>query len=310
MLNLLIDTDMGPDDWITVLFLGKHPEVNLMGISVAGTGESHGAPGARNCKRLLSVVNNELIPVAFGQGDPLKGKKHFPNIMRWVMDNMLFIRLPRSKSETEGLYSIELLKRELENSTEKVSILAIGPLTNLALLIQQYPETTEKIEKIIIMGGAIDVPGNIKDVKFFSKNKWAEWNIYCDSHAANIVFGSGIPILLVPLDATNEISVNKEFVQTLVSKNNRSASVLAGKILQRLASRAEKGKYFLWDVIAAAVLVNPSIATNESISILVEESGVLTGKITRDEEKGNKIQVCTKVDKEKFEKLILDIFTH
>ncbi|MHA1110773.1 MAG: nucleoside hydrolase [Promethearchaeota archaeon] len=310
MINLLIDTDMGPDDWITILFLGKHSEVNLKGISIVGTGESHGAPGAQNCKRLLSVVKKESIPVAFGQKSPLKGKNHFPNIMRWVMDRMFFIKIPKTNSETEGLYSVELLKRELENSSEKVTILAIGPLTNIALLIQKNKSISEKIEQIVIMGGAIDVPGNIKEIKFLSKNEWAEWNIYCDPHAANVVFGSGIPVLLVPLDATNEISVDREFVNTLASKADEPESSLASKILQRLGSRVQKGIYFLWDVIAAAVLVDPSLASIETIPVLVEETGKAVGRILRDKEKGKSIQVCMRVEKEKFEKLILETFTH
>jgi len=309
MINLLIDTDMGPDDWITILFLGKHSEVNLKGISIVGTGESHGAPGAQNCKRLLSVVKKESTPVAFGQAKPMKGKNHFPNIMRWVMDRMLFIKIPKTNSETEGLYSVELLKRELENSSEKVTILAIGPLTNLAVLIQKHKAMSEKIKQIVIMGGAIDVYGNIKEIKFLSKNEWAEWNIYCDPHAANVVFGSGIPILLVPLDATNNISVNREFVNALASKADKPESVLAAKILRRLGSRVDKGIYFIWDVIAAAVMLDPSLASIETVPIIVEETGKATGRILRDKEKGEKIQVCMRVDKEKFEKLILDIFT-
>ena len=171
------------------------------------------------------------------------------------MDRMLFLKLPKTKLETEGLYSTELLKRELENSSEKVTILAIGPLTNIATLIKTHKTLVDKIQQIVIMGGAVCVPGNIKDFRFFSKNEWAEWNIYCDPHAANIVFSSGIPITLVPLDATNQISVNTAFANSLDTEEPNQASILAAKILRRLSSRVEKETYFLWDVIAGAIMV-------------------------------------------------------
>ncbi len=307
--SIILDTDMGPDDWITILFLGKHPEINLKAVTISGTGESPGRAGAENCKRLLSVVKKEMIPVAFGQEYPLKGRNHFPIIMRWIMDRMLFIKIPQTQIQAEGFYSTELLKRELRNSSEKVSILAIGPLTNLALLIQKDSSISKKIERIIVMGGAIDVPGNIKDINIFSKNQRAEWNIYCDPLAADVVFRSGIPVVLVPLDATNKISVNREFIDTLASKNDRPASLLAGKILQRLGSRVEKGKYFLWDVIAAAVMIDPTIAITETILVTVEQSGTNVGRILRDSEKGIPITICKEVEKAKFEKLILNTFS-
>ena len=308
--SILIDTDMGPDDWLSILYLGMHTNIKIQAVSISGTGESHGKSGAKNCKRLLSIIKlDNKIPVAFGLGKPTQGRNHFPWIMRFVMDRLLFLKLPVSKARIEPVNSIGLLKHELEASPTKLPILAIGPLTNLALLIEKFPEVKDNIEKIVIMGGAVEVPGNIKDIRFLSKNKWAEWNLYCDPHAANIVFGSGVPIELVPLDATNDISVNQNFLDALIGKEEKPASLFARNVLKRLASRVEKGQYYLWDVIAAAVLVDRSIAVFEDIAIYVDEHGSSIGSTRKDEENGFTLSVCKKVNKEKFEKMVIDTFS-
>jgi pyrimidine-specific ribonucleoside hydrolase len=309
--SILIDTDMGPDDWLSILFLGMHRDAIVKAVSISGTGESHGKPGASNCKRLLSLIGlDKEIPVAFGTGKPIQGKNHFPSLLRLVMDKMLFLDIPLSNTPIESIDSIELLKQQLESTSNKLSILGIGPLTNLALLLEKYPQIKAKIEKIVIMGGAVDVPGNIKDIRFLSRNKWAEWNIYCDSHAANIVFGSGVPIELVPLDATNEIYVDQNFLDALASNKEHAASVFASGILKRLASRVNKGQYYLWDVIAAAVMLDPNIGLYETQSLYVDENGISIGNTRKDEKNGVMISVCKKVDKEKFEKMVLDTFSN
>lgn len=305
-LPIIIDSDMGPDDWVAILYLAQFNEVDLRIITISGTGESHGFKGAMNCLRLLKFVNKENIPVAFGRATPLLGDHHFPKIMRYVIDKMLFLNLPKTSKKPMNCSAVELLKHELSKSSEKITVLAIGPLTNIAELIIQAPELKEKISKIYIMGGAVNVAGNIKSIALFSKNQTAEWNIYCDPHAANIVLQSGIPLVLIPLDATNAIPVEKAFIEKLNQNDTNSVNKFCYKVVKRLTSRVEKGKYFLWDVIAAIVMCAEFIATFESYKInVVEEEGEQSGRTKIDEVNGVEINVCTKVNQIQFESLFM-----
>ncbi len=299
---LIIDSDMAPDDWTAILYMVKRNDVTIKAITVSGTGEVHGVKGARNCLRLLKMVNYEEIPVAYGSPKPLSGNHHFPLLLRFAVDHMLFLKLPKSKRKPQKLPAPDLIRQIILQSSEDITILAIGPLTNLADLFVQYPEIKGKISKIYIMGGAIDVAGNIANVDYTIDNPHAEWNIYCDPHAASIVFQSGIPTVLIPLDATNGIPIDREFVRKAKENRNNEISNFVYKILRRFGSHIDSGGVALWDAIAASIVENEEIAHFEIRMIkVVEVEGQESGRTKEDLQKGVKIKICKHVDKKKFE---------
>jgi pyrimidine-specific ribonucleoside hydrolase len=115
----------------------------------------------------------------------------------------------------------------------------------------------ENIEMVYVMGGAVDVEGS----SVSEENAVAEWNIYCDPHAARIVFESGAPVTLVPLDATNEVPVTPEFVARLDAEQATPEAEFVAALLAANAESIAAGDYYFWDPLAAAVLGDPGLVT-------------------------------------------------
>lgn len=308
MIPIIIDTDMAPDDWTAILYLAKRNDINIKAITISGTGEAHGPKGARNCLRLLKFLDINDTPVAYGTPDPLESHHQFPKIIRLAVDQTMFIKFPKTDRTPEKLSAIELIKNVIDKSSEKITILGTGPLTNLAFFFQKCPKLKDKISKIYIMGGAIDVPGNLSSVKKSIDNPYAEWNIYCDPHAANIVFQSGIPVVLIPLDATNLVPVDKQFLLEIKENRSNPISNLIYKILKRFGSRIEKGQVALWDLIAASVVGNEDIAEIEKRKIrVIEEEGQESGRTKEDLQNGAEINICKRIDKKEFENHVFNV---
>jgi inosine-uridine nucleoside N-ribohydrolase len=182
-------------------------------------------------------------------------------------------------------------------SDDKVTIIATGPLTNIAEFITTYPRLKDKIQKIVIMGGAIHVKGNIQALDSKSDNTVAEWNIYADPKAAEIVFSSKIPVTLVPLDATNQVPMTEEFYKSL-SQQSQPALKLIYQLLKVIVDNYGMeifiNEFYLWDTLSAMICLDPKIAVTEVMSILVNLETAQT-KHVEDDPKRSSIHVATKI---------------
>ncbi|HEX7567723.1 MAG TPA: nucleoside hydrolase, partial [Anaerolineaceae bacterium] len=221
LMTVIIDTDMARDDWMAILYLLNRPDVDVKAITVTGTGEAHCVPGVRNALRLVALAGYHPIPVACGREAPLQGNHVYPQAWRDLVDNLVGLTLPDGTNPDPGVDAVQLLTQIVQSSPEKVKILALGPLTNLAEAFQAAPGLVDNIGWIYIMGGAVHVPGNLRaDV---SGNTTAEWNIYIDPRAANIVFDSGASVTLVGLDATNHVPLTMDFYRRLQAAQSASS---------------------------------------------------------------------------------------
>jgi inosine-uridine nucleoside N-ribohydrolase len=147
------------------------------------------------------------------------------------------------------------------NHPQPVEILAIGSMTNIASVITVRPELKHKIKRVISMGGAIDVSGNLRVHGFTHEhtNTQAEWNFYIDPFASKIVLESGIPITLVPLDATNQVPLTNEFVERAQQTGPGDASGFVGRVFQKIKESTTNGDYYHWDPLAAAIASKPQL---------------------------------------------------
>jgi pyrimidine-specific ribonucleoside hydrolase len=203
---------------------------------------------------------------------------------------------------------VELLDSILQSSPEKVSILTLGPLTNLAELLQDTPSAAKNIEMVYIMGGAVHVAGNLgSDVK---NNQAAEWNIYVDPLAAKIVFESGVPITLVPLDATNQAPVTAEFYRQLQASHLTPEAAWILDLFTLEQGFFQSGGMYFWDPLTAAILSEPSLATYEPEEVcVIEEEGPQSGQ-TKATAGCPNIRVAVIVESARFEQLFLDTLNH
>lgn len=276
MKQVIIDTDMAIDDWFAILYLLQKPEVQILAITVTGTGEAHCEPGVKNALGLIRLAQHTPIPTASGVELPLQGSNVFPDFFRTTVDSVLGIDLLPGSNPTQFGNAVDLLIATLENAQEPLDILALGPLTNLAQLVLARPDLKKKIRKLIIMGGAIHVPGNL--LHYIPENKHAEWNIFIDPLAANLVFESGIPILLVGLDATNQTRLTLEFYQQFKNAVTTPEARFVELVMSKMQSFIQSGHWFFWDPLAAAIMLDESFATCEMLPLhVVEEDGNMLG---------------------------------
>ncbi|MCC6904906.1 MAG: nucleoside hydrolase, partial [Anaerolineae bacterium] len=212
---VIIDTDMSADDWVAILYLLSHPAAEVRAITVSGTGVAHCNGGVRNALGLVVLAGQPDIPVSCGPETPTDGGNLFPEPWRDNADAMYGIDLPDNPTPPAGAAAPDLLIALSTELEEKPVLVALGPMTNLALALQSDPGFAGRIERIVAMGGAFEVPGNVGDSNPGDLNTVAEWNIYCDPEAADSVVRSGIPITFVPLDATNDVPVRMKFFTAL-----------------------------------------------------------------------------------------------
>jgi inosine-uridine nucleoside N-ribohydrolase len=251
---LIVDTDMGNDDVLALLFLMQHPGVELHAVTVVGTGLVHCAPGVRNVQGLLELTQYANIPVSCGTEEPLNADHPFPQAWRSAADRLWGLNLPANDRQPSPLPAPDLLVESLAEADQPITVLALGPLTNLAQAFQSAPEVIEKIERLYLMGGAVEAPGNVYDPNLGFDNQTAEWNIYADPLAARFVFETGVPITMVPLDATNYVPVSMPFFQRLQQHHPTRAGTFTFNIFYINQGWIQSGGYYLWDTLAAAVL--------------------------------------------------------
>ena len=305
--SVLIDTDVASDDWMAILYLLRHSDVSVKAITVTGTGEAHSEPGARTSLGLLALAGQPDVPVAMGSETPLGVGHAFPDFIRDMVDSAMGIPLPPSPWEPVNQDAVAFLTLFLQDSPQKAVILALGPLTNLAQAFQAAPSLVERVEMLYVMGGAVDVPGNIFEAGGQQHDNVAEWNIYCDPYAAKIVFHSGVPITLVPLDATNQAPTTMRFYRRMEQDRGTPEAEFVFQILLKSREFIPGGRMYFWDPLTAAILTDESLATIEQRTLtVVADEGRQSGR-TLETDDGASVRLCTAVDSARFEELFLDV---
>lgn len=303
---VIFDTDMAHEDVFSALFLLSHPNVDVRAITVTGTGEVHCGPGVEYALGLVALSGHAEIPIACGRETPLAGNHVFPAEWRQDADEGYGVAMPKG-GDPSDLSAADVIIELAQNSEEPITIVAVGPLTNLAEAFQKAPQISANIAEIYIMGGAVEVEGNVGNSGVGINNEYAEWNIYIDPFAANVVFNSGAPIILVPLDATKDVPITRRFHRALGDNRNTPSANLVHDILTANLDFVDSGGFQFWDSLTSAIFTDPSVATFEEFQLtVVEEEGPESG-YTKPDPNGATIKVATSASREKFESLLLTI---
>lgn len=297
---VVIDTDMAAEGIMSILYLLEQEELNVLAITVSGTGLVHCDAGVDQALGLLALVGASPVPVACGPENPLAGLNEFPASWRSGVDAGYGLELPPG-GEASAMSAPDLLASVIAESPKPVVVYADGPQTNLAHAVRVDPSIVGNVERAFVMGGAIDVSGNA------IRNPDAEWNIWIDPVAAGEVFRSGIPITLVSLDATNQVPLNRFHLAALEEHQSTVGAEAVVATLQGNDQVAAGGLYF-WDQLAAAVLVDDTLATksSRSIEVVLSDDRTIAGKII-ETPTGSQIDVIETVDVERFETHFLSV---
>ena len=288
---LIIDCDPGVDDAIALIVANAKEVFDIKAVtSVAGNVELEYT--THNMQILANLLDLKC-PIAKGEDRPLvkkqvtAGKTHgsdgfggYAHLLKDVGTRQL-----------HHLSAVKLMASILKESEEPVVIVAVGPLTNIALLVKAYPELLPKIEKFSIMGGGL-IYGNTTST--------AEFNFYVDPEAAQIVFNSGVPIILAALDATFQARVQPEDFATFKQIDNEVANI-ATKILASYASKDTA----LHDPVSILILSNPEIFETEEMYIQIETNEGSTRAMSYADNRDrnphpNNTTFITKIDRDKF----------
>lgn len=278
--HLLIDSDPGIDDALAILLALRSSDVQVEAVTtVAGNVAVDRATA--NARRVLAVVAPMPPPqLAGGAPAPLKralvtahqvhGQDGLGNLERFVEPNGR-PRYPEPTYAIEMRSGPEVILEAADRWGPELTIVALGPLTNLALALRQDPRRVGRAGRIVVMGGAIAVPGNITPA--------AEFNFYVDPEAAAAVLEAGLPVELVPLDVTRRVVLAQTaLTERLRRCSDRIARFILDFTLHGFAFGADRegGGIVLHDPLAMAVALDPSLVTFEPLHVEVECEGRLT----------------------------------
>jgi inosine-uridine nucleoside N-ribohydrolase len=275
---ILIDTDAGSDDFMAVALLLSQPNVTIDAITVVN-GLVHVDAGARNMGRLLDLAGRGQIPVFAGRKTPLRGNAEFPAEWRKIADDLPGVILPPASRAPETRRAADYLVERLKNASPPVQILALGPLTNIAEALERDPAVAAHIREIVIMGGAVRVPGNLQyGGVFHTRNLPAEWNIFIDPMAARVVFRAGVPIRMIALDATNKVPLGREFLREFQARVQAPLGRAVGQVLEADREAIDTGIFYAWDPLAAAALLRPNMVKTVAMHIDIEQRASQLGR--------------------------------
>ena len=215
-LPLIIDSDPGLDDALAIGLALARPELDVLAVTTVG-GNADVRHCTENALRLLHAYGRDDIPVAEGAAGPLVGKVVRATEVHGEA-GIGATELPPATAKPLAEHGVELIARLLREHPEPVAIAPIGPLTNIALVLKLYPELAERIAHLSIMGGSIG-EGN--------STVSAEFNIYADPEAADVVFRSGVPITMMGLDVTHQALLDRRAADALRSTGTTSGRIAA-----------------------------------------------------------------------------------
>ncbi|HHQ4518523.1 pyrimidine-specific ribonucleoside hydrolase RihA [Aeromonas veronii] len=214
---VILDCDPGHDDAIALILALASPELKVLAVTTSA-GNQTPDKTLNNALRILTLLGRDDIPVAAGAPKPLARELIIADNVHGE-SGLDGPKLPDPAFAPQAMTGIELMARCLRESPQPVTLVPTGPLTNIALLLAAHPELKSKIARIVLMGGAAGA-GNWTPA--------AEFNIYVDPEAADMVFKSGIPITMCGLDVTHEAQVMDEDIERVRAITNPVAQCVAG----------------------------------------------------------------------------------
>ncbi len=274
-MKVVIDTDPGTDDALALIMALNAPELEVLGLTTVGGNHSQ-ANTTRNALALLERLGAD-VPVSRGAARPMQDR--FRYAPHYHGPGGLTVRLPRPQTRPMPLRAADYIAYMAWSHPGELVIIALGPLTNVAAAIRKDTRVAGWLKEIFVMGGALEVAGNV--------TPHAEFNTYNDAHAANVVFSSGAPVTLVGLDVCREPHLSRADVAETPgqSEGERLAfAIVKGWFDMREGS----DKYDLCDPLTVAAAIQPDLMSYEQAAVSVEtDDAERLGKTTAHYGAGN-----------------------
>jgi inosine-uridine nucleoside N-ribohydrolase len=305
--RIILDTDPGVDDALAFLLAFSSPEIKVEAVTTVD-GNVDVEKGTQNARQLLEFLGRTDVPVARGANHPmLRSMQHAESYhgRTGLMDAIL----PETKMKIDKRGAAQLIIDEVGNLGKDLTIVAIGPLTNIATAVLADPTIPEKVNGLVIMGGAF----GLTPYGTGNANAVAEFNIWHDPDAAKLVFDSGIPTTCIGLDTTThpDFRMSKAMYGEIVAMETKRSKLikgLCGTLVERFNG------FSLHDPMAMAYIADPTMFKTERYRVEVETVGTHTLGMTvvdrrrfhRQENQEAKHEIIIEVNAPRFHRMIMD----
>jgi inosine-uridine nucleoside N-ribohydrolase len=304
MTRVILDCDPGHDDAIAILLALASPEVQLLGVTTVAGNQTLEKTTA-NAIRVLDHVGRTDVPVAAGAARPLVRELRVAAEVHGE-SGLDGPELPAPTRAPEAAHAVDWIAGALESRSDPVTLVATGPLTNVALFLARYPELAPRLERIVLMGGAVG-QGNITPA--------AEFNIWVDPEAASRVFQSGLDLTMVGLDVTHQALMRPAHAERLAA-GGRAAKLVAD--LFAFFSRFHVREY-AWegspvhDAVALAHVIDASLLTTVHRGVVIDTGPELSRGRTHVDLRGRtwipNCHVAVGIEAERFLELLISRLT-
>jgi purine nucleosidase len=265
--RVIIDTDPGTDDAMAIILALNSPELKVEALTVV-PGNVDGRQGLENALKIVSLAGRCDVTVAGGAHHPLNQK--LITAQFWHGKNGLAdVELPASKCKADPRFGPDLIIEMVHKYPHEITLIPVGPLTNIALAVSKDPSIAGLVKDIVIMGGSIG-GGNV--------NGAAEANIYNDPEAAKIVFNAGWMVTMVGSDVGERTLITRKHLAELQSSHGPESDFIA-KIADFYLTRSEKSGYSgaaMYDPLAVGIALDPTLGTLKEMHVDVETKGEFT----------------------------------
>jgi inosine-uridine nucleoside N-ribohydrolase len=265
--RVIIDTDPGTDDAMAIILALNSPEFKVEALTVV-PGNVDGRQGLENALKIVSLAGRCDVVVAGGAQHPLNQK--LITAQFWHGRNGLAdVELPPSKCKADTRFGPDLIIEMIHKYPHEITLIPVGPLTNIALAVSKDPSIAALVKDIVIMGGSV-TGGNVDGA--------AEANIYGDPEAAQIVFNAGWMVTMVGSDVGERTLITRKYLAELQSSHGPQSDFIA-KIADFYLTRSEKSGYSgaaMYDPLAVGIALDPTLGTLKEMHVDVETKGEFT----------------------------------
>ncbi len=304
---VLFDHDGGVDDLLSLMMLLAMPHIDLAGVVVTPA-DCFLRPAISATLKVLRLFGRSDIEVSEGA---LYGVNPFPRAWRahiYAIDALPILNEPAAPlSSPASEPGHKFLASKLRAAAKPVTVLITGPVSNLAAALTEEPHLADKIEEVVWMGGALNVPGNVRD---YEHDGSAEWNSYWDPPATYNLWQSQVPLTIFSLDVTNKVPVTMEFLHRLARQRRYPLSDLAGQCWAMTVGTipADEYLYHMWDTLTTGYLGAPDCITFRQARTEAIPAGPSAGQIKEITAGGRLIRAADAVIVEDFLDYVLELF--
>ena len=285
-MKCIIDTDPGADDVLALIMALNSSELEILALTTV-EGNARLEHTTANALRLLDHMGRTEIPVYEGSSTPLKGEFHHAYQVHG--EEGLTVRLPDTDMRPADGNAVDFIIESAMGMPGELVLFAVGPLTNVARALMKEERLKDALQRVYIMGGQGDGSGNV--------TPYAEFNIWDDPYAANVVFSSGVPVTLLGLNISRQTSVARDDESWMSGET--PGERLAAQVLEKwfdLDVEEHRARFSMHDPVTVMAALRPDLIETRAATLTVETEGERVGEVRADYESGGSVDVAVGVE--------------